>query len=193
MNVARKMIVGTGLLLAVGGLSATAVAKAKGKEAVITPAADIKWEPYAPGVPLQVGQQWGDRMKGKHGMFLKLPAGFDSGMHSHTSDYYAVLVQGTWVHTVEGDTNPPKELTVGSYVFQPGKQNHSDLCKSKIDCITFIYQDAKGDFIPAKAEKTAAKPADKAAEKPAAVAAAPAAAPAAPAKPAAAPAAPAKK
>jgi len=193
MNAARKTIAGAVLLLAAGGLSSSAAAKAKGNPPANVPTAEVKWEPYAPGVPLQVGQIWGDRNKGDHGMFLKLPAGFEAGMHSHTSDYYGILVQGTWVHTNEGDTSAPKELTPGSYVFQPGKQNHSDLCKSKIDCITFIYQDAKGDFIPAKAEKTAAKPADKAAEKPAAVAAAPAAAPAAPAKPAAAPAAPAKK
>jgi len=180
MNAARKMILGTGLLLAVGGLSSVAAAKGKGKEAVIWPVADIKWEPYAPGVPLQVGQLWGDRNKGKHGMFLKLPAGFESGVHSHTTDYYAVLVQGTWVHTVEGDTSPPKELAVGSYVMQPGKQNHNDVCKSKTDCVIFIFQEAKGDFIPAKPAAGA-----KGADKPAA------AAPAAPA--AAAPAAPAKK
>jgi hypothetical protein len=72
------------------------------------------------------------------------------------------------VHTVEGEAGPAKELPPGSYVFQPGKQNHSDMCKSKTDCIILVHQHAKGDFIPAK---TAAKPADKAA--------APAAAPAA--------------
>ena len=46
-------------------------------------------------------------------------------------------------------------------MFQPGKQRHDDLCKGKVDCITFVHQHGKGDFIPGK------KPADKAAEKPA--------------------------
>ena len=179
MNAARKMILGTGLLLAVGGLSVAAQAKAAKKEAIMMPIADVKWEAMMPGAPLQVSALWGDRNKGDHGMYLKIPPGFESGMHSHTADYYAVLVQGTWVHTVEGDTSPPKELAVGSWVFQPGKQNHNDVCKSKTECTIFIYQHAKGDFIPAKAgapAKGAEKPADKPAAAPAA------AAPAAPAK-----------
>lgn len=160
MKLASKIATGTALLLAVAGLSYTAGAKGKGKEAVIWPAADVKWEPYAPGAPLQVGALWGDRAKGEHGMFLKLPAGFEAGMHSHTADYHAVLVSGTWVHTVDGDTSAPKELAPGSYVLQPGKQNHNDVCKSKTECVIFIYQKAKGDFIPAKApagEKAAEK------------------------------------
>ena len=137
-------------MIAVAGISYTAGA-AKGKEAVMIPAPDIKLEPYAAGVPLQVAKLWGDRAKGgDYGMLLKLPAGFEAGMHAHTLDYYAVSVQGTWVHTVEGDTTPPKELPVGSYVFQPGKQMHNDICKSKVDCILFIHQHGKGDFIPAK-------------------------------------------
>jgi hypothetical protein len=104
-------------------------------------------------------------------------------MHAHTLDYYAVNVQGTWVHT-EGDTNPPKELPVGSYVFQPGKQMHNDVCKGKTDCIVFIHQHGKGDFIPGKTAAAAApaKAADaKVADaKPAAKPAAPAPAPAKP-------------
>jgi hypothetical protein len=87
----------------------------------------------------------------------------DSGMHAHTGDYHAVSLQGTWVHTVEGETTPAKELPPGSYVFQPGKQMHDDACKGKQECIVFIHQHAKGDFVPAKkpADKAAAAPADK--------------------------------
>jgi len=35
---------------------------------------------------------------------------------------------------------------------QPGVQNHNDVCKGPNDCILFIYQKVKGDFIPAKAQ-----------------------------------------
>jgi quercetin dioxygenase-like cupin family protein len=83
-------------------------------------------------------------------MLLKMPAGFEAGMHSHTADYHGIVVEGTWVHTAEGDTNPPKELGPGGYVFQPGKQNHNDVCKGKTDCIVLVHQHGKGDFIPAK-------------------------------------------
>ena len=153
---ARKSLVSALVLVAVAGLSYAAGA-AKGKAPVITGASDLKWDPYAPGVPLQVAKLWGDRTKGgEYGMLLKLPPGFEAGSHSHTADYEAVLVQGTWIHSNDGDA-APKELSPGSYVFQPGKQNHNDVCKSKTDCIVFIHQHAKGDFIPAK---TAAKPAE---------------------------------
>jgi hypothetical protein len=169
------------LVIAIAGISYKAGA-AKGKEAVILSASEIKWEPYAPGVPLQVAKLWGDRTKaGEYAMLLKFPAGFEAGMHSHTGDYHGVTVQGTWVHTVEGDTSAPKDLGPSSYVFQPGKQVHNDSCKGKTECIIFIHQHGKGDFIPAKTAAAPAKPAD---AKPAAPAApAPAPAPAAPAKP----------
>ena len=163
-NTLRKRLAGALVLAAVAGLSYAAGA-AKGKEAVnMSMATDIKFEPYAPGVPLQVAKLWGDRTKGgEYGMLLKLPAGFEAGMHSHTLDYDAVLVQGTWIHTNEGDTNPPKEMAPGSFVFQPGKANHNDVCKSKTECIIFVHQHGKGDFIPVKvaAADKAAKPADK--------------------------------
>ena len=83
-------------------------------------------------------------------MLLKIPVGFEAGLHSHTGDYHAINVQGTWVHTLaDGQT---KELPAGSYVMQPGVQNHNDVCKGPNDCILFIYQKVKGDFIPAKAQ-----------------------------------------
>ena len=132
---------------------------AKAKQGVMWSASEIKWDEYAPGVPLQVAKLWGDRTKGgEYGMLLKLPAGFRAGMHSHTGDYHAVAVQGNWVHAFTDGVE--KELPVGSYVMQPGKQDHDDACKGTTDCILFITQKVKGDFKPAKA--AAAPPADKA-------------------------------
>jgi anti-sigma factor ChrR (cupin superfamily) len=148
-----KVILGAAVLVTVAGLSyAAGAAKAK-QEPVRVPAGELHWEPYAPGVPLQVASLWGDRKKGgDYGMLLKFPAGFDSGMHAHTLDYRAVAVQGTWVHTQEGEPGAP-ELAPGSFVMQPGKQFHSDACKGKQDCIVFIHQHGKGDYIPAPAKK----------------------------------------
>jgi hypothetical protein len=138
------------ILAAAMGLSyAAGAAKAK-KEAVIVSAGELHWEAYAPGTPMQVANLWGDRTKGgDYAVLLKMPAGFEAGMHAHTFDYRAISVQGTWVHTPEGDP-AVMELAPGSYVMQPGKQNHNDVCKGKQDCILFIHQHGKGDFIPAK-------------------------------------------
>jgi len=157
-TVKRNVLAGL-VLMGVAGLSYAAGA-AKGKAPVNMPAAEQKWEPLAPDAPLQMVKLWGDRNKGgEYAMLLKLPAGAEAGMHAHTLDYHAVLVSGTWVHTNDGDTSPPKEMAPGSYVFQPGKAMHNDACKSKTDCIIFVHQHGKGDFIPGKAP--AAAPAEK--------------------------------
>jgi hypothetical protein len=160
-KVMKKAIVNGAVVLAVAVVSyAAGAAKAK-PELVRIPAGELHWEPYAPGVPLQVAALWGDRTKaGDYGMLLKFPAGFDSGMHAHTLDYRAVGVQGTWVHTQEGETAAP-DLGPGSFVMQPGKQFHSDACKGKQECIVFIHQHGKGDYIPAKPAAAAPAPAKK--------------------------------
>ena len=151
----RKNLVSASILLGVAAVSfAAGAGTAKMKPSTMVNAPDIVWEEYAPGVPLKVGKLWGDRKKGEYAMLLKLPAGFEAGMHSHTADYHAVLVQGTWVHSDDG--GEAKELAVGSYVMQPGKQWHNDVCKGTTDCIIFVHQHKKGDFIPKPAPKAPA-------------------------------------
>jgi anti-sigma factor ChrR (cupin superfamily) len=157
-NTTKKRALGVLALVTVAALSYAAGA-AKGKAAVNMPIGEMTWSPLMPGAPLNIAKLWGDRDKGEYAMLLKLPAGFEAGMHAHTLDYHAVLVQGTWVHTNEGDANP-KEMAPGSYVMQPGKQMHNDQCKGTQDCIIFVHQHGKGDFIPAK-PAAGAKPAEK--------------------------------
>ena len=143
----RRMLVLTCLLAIVAGLSIYVSAQSRPVE---TPLGQVKWQPAAPGSPLQIGILWGDRAKGpEYAMLLKLPAGSEAGWHSHTAAYHAVAVQGTWVHT-SSKGGKPIELPPGGYVMQPGKEVHNDSCKGTADCIIFIHQHAPGDFIPAK-------------------------------------------
>jgi mannose-6-phosphate isomerase-like protein (cupin superfamily) len=122
---------------------------AKTTQEITTPVADLKWEDMHPGSPQKFSVLWGDPQKGPFGMLLKQPGGgFEAGMHAHASDYHAVLVQGTWIHTVEGDGSAPKELTPGSYVFQPAWQFHNEKFVGAEDCIVYIHQLGKADFIP---------------------------------------------
>src|ERR1044072_6597322 len=134
MNRPTKWIASATLLaaVAIGGYAVGAA----GKACTIEPGRAAKWEPYAPEVPLQVAKIWGDRTKVAYAMLLKLPAGFEAGVHAHTADYKAILVSGTWIHTDEGqEISAGKELTPGSYVLQPGKAMHNDKCKDGADCI----------------------------------------------------------
>jgi hypothetical protein len=141
-----KLFVAVVAVTTVGAVSYAAGASKSVKMA----AGDLKWEPMAPNVPIQIATLWGDRTKAESGILMKFPGGFESGMHAHTADYRAVLIQGTWIHTEEG-SKETQELAPGSYVMQAGKVMHSDTCKAGAECIIFVHQHAKADFIPAKA------------------------------------------
>lgn len=142
MKLLRGMLV---LVLVACGAYSIGVAQGK---AVNMPAATLKWVPAAPGSPMQMVNLWGDQTKGDYGMLLKMPAGMVAGRHTHTADYHALGVQGTWVHTNDG--GKPIELGPGSYVMQPGKQVHDDSCKGPGECVIFVHQHAPRDFMPAK-------------------------------------------
>ena len=148
MRIVKNVVLGS-FLAAVAGVAYVAGAGGANTGTMI-PAGEIVFGPIAPGSPVQVAELWGVRTQGEHGMLLKIPAGFEAGLHAHTGDYHGINLQGTWVHTMaDGQT---KELPVGSYVMQPGMENHNDVCKGPSDCILLIHQMVKGDFIPAKTQ-----------------------------------------
>ena len=143
----RKVLVLTCLLAVIAGLSVYVSAQGRAME---RPVSQMKWEPAAPGSPLQISVLWGDRAKGpEYAMLLKMPAGSEAGWHSHTGAYHAVAVSGIWVHTSSKE-GKPIELPPGGFVTQPGKTVHNDSCKGPSECVIFIHQHTPGDFIPAK-------------------------------------------
>ena len=97
---------------------------------------------------LKAGPAYGDLSKGKHGTFIRMPAGFVSDLHTHTADYFGIVIQGVGVNQ-QGDKNNV-QLPVGSYWFQKGKEPHVTKCVSSTDCLFFIYQPDKFDYVPAK-------------------------------------------
>jgi hypothetical protein len=150
METLARIVRWPALVLIAVSVTAFGIAAAQGGDkATNTPLASIKFEPYAPGTPLQVSVLWGDRTKaGEYAMYLKMPPGFEAGRHSHTNAYHGVAVLGTWIHTNDG--GKPAELSPGGVVSQPGKQVHNDVCKGPGECIILIHQMGPGDFIPAK-------------------------------------------
>jgi hypothetical protein len=103
------------------------------------PANKIPWSAEA-GAPVQLGALWGDRARGEAGTLLRTPPGFRSGAHSHTADYWAVVVQGAWEHWVPA-TGEGKgiRLESGSHWTQVKTQLHEDACVSDISCIIFLF------------------------------------------------------
>ncbi len=95
-----------------------------------------------------VGQGYGNFSTGRHGTFMRLPSGFVTPNHTHTEDYYAVVLKGIVVNTQTGGKEV--HLPVGSYFFQRGEEDHVTKCVSKTDCLVFNVQLDKFDFIPSK-------------------------------------------
>lgn len=97
---------------------------------------------------LQAGLAYGDLQHGRHGTFIHMPAGFVSPVHTHTEDYFAVVIKGVGANQLPGGKIIP--LAAGSYWFQKGEEAHVTQCLSKEDCVFFIVQPGKFDYVPAK-------------------------------------------
>jgi hypothetical protein len=117
------------------------------RSVILRQASELEWAPQAPGLPQQLATLWGDRSTGAAGALIKLPGGFDSGLHAHSNDYYGVLIQGTLIHIDAQDRGAENELLPGAYVMQPGMGMHIDRCKPGAECLLFVYQNEKADII----------------------------------------------
>jgi beta-alanine degradation protein BauB len=95
------------------------------------------------GGEIFAGQAYGNAQEGKHGTFLRFPAHWASLLHSHTSDYYAVVVRGVMANPLKGEGDLP--LPVGSYWYQKGGEAHTTKCISKTECVAFLVSDGKFD------------------------------------------------
>jgi quercetin dioxygenase-like cupin family protein len=94
---------------------------------------------------LRAGPVYGDLQNGRHGTFVRMPANFKSPVHTHTEDYYAVVVEGVGAnHAPDGKVVP---LPAGSYWFQSGEEAHVTQCLSETECLFFIVQPGKFDYV----------------------------------------------
>lgn len=138
----------TSLLLGISIVVAAAVGTAGAQDMTgkMIAHGDLEWVPMAPDSPIMAVTLWGDAATGPYGALLKIPAGTEFPMHAHTGDYSGINLQGTWRRVIDG--GEWVELPPGSYVFQPGKQMHADICLGSDECIVFITQEVGRDFIP---------------------------------------------
>jgi quercetin dioxygenase-like cupin family protein len=131
-----------------------AVAKGgAGKAPVLTALAEAKWTPLMKEGPLPAFSDiQGDGSKSAHFSYLKLPAGFTSPPHSHSSDYWSVLIQGKMTHWAAngGSEADAKQLGVGDLTFMPAKTEHISKCFPGTECVMAVVQKGKFDFIPGK-------------------------------------------
>lgn len=91
------------------------------------------------GKPGVIGQPFG-------GMF-RVPAGGESPLHTHTSDYWAVMVSGT-ESAREKAEDAPVAIVPGATWFQPAKAAHINKCMGPEDCVFFVYYPNGMDYMP---------------------------------------------
>jgi len=115
---------------------------------VSTPVTDLTYGPT--GISdgkhgeLYAAPGYGDLGQGPHGTFIKMPAGYVSPPHTHSEDYWAVVVSGVMVNGSPG--SPDVSLPVGSYYFQKGGEPHVTKCISSTECVFFVNQSGKFDY-----------------------------------------------
>lgn len=116
---------------------------------LVAPSA-LTWTPLDPKAPAgpQLAIVTGDLLKGG-GFFLKLPPGTNPGLHTHSSDYHAIVVSGAPRHWLAGEDKKAKPLGLGSYWFQPGNQPHGDECTGTEPCVLYLVVNGAFDFAPA--------------------------------------------
>ena len=99
------------------------------------PTDETPWYKEAPNIPVDLAALWGDRAKGEGGTLLRTPPGFDSGLHSHTADYWALVVEGEWAHWVPSTgEGRGVRLLPGAHWTQVHTQLHQDACVSNPLC-----------------------------------------------------------
>ena len=113
-----------------------------------TPVTDLKYGPT--GISdgkhgeLYAAPAYGDLAHGPHGTFIKMPAGYVSPVHTHSEDYWAVVVSGVMVN--KKPDGPDVALSAGSYYFQKGGERHVTKCMSPDGCVFFVSQSGKFDY-----------------------------------------------
>jgi hypothetical protein len=141
----------TGIITAalIGLTSLAALAAVEGAPSKSIPVTELTYG--ATGVTdgvhgeLKAAPAYGDLAHGAHGTFIKMPAGYVSKVHTHTEDYWGVVISGVAVNGLPGSADIA--LPVGSYWFQKGGEAHVTKCISPNECIFFISQNGKFDYV----------------------------------------------
>lgn len=127
----------------------------EGRPSVNTPVTQLQYG--ATGVSdgthgeLKAAPAYGDLAHGAHGTFIRMPAGFVSPVHTHTEDYWGVVISGVAANGLPGAADVA--LPAGSYWFQKGGEKHVTKCLSPNECLFFISQQGKFDYVVADAPR----------------------------------------
>jgi hypothetical protein len=159
MRIGWKVSVLVVTAFALGIAGGVTVAKSAKPDYVLVPAGSAKFAPLDPKNPGggQMAVLSGDPKTGPVAFLLKLPKGA-APIHWHSSDYYALTIDGNTKHWLPGKEADAKSNPPGTFWFQPGGASgpHGDECLSDW-CTVFVQMPGKFDFTPVADPKAAPK------------------------------------
>jgi anti-sigma factor ChrR (cupin superfamily) len=108
----------------------------------------LHWlHPFGPNGPERADIS-GDEEKGPYSYFLKLPPGFDAGLHTHDHDYTAVVLGGVIENVEQGAEALARPMPAGSVWTQPAKRAHTTRCVSPAPCLVYVASAGGASFHP---------------------------------------------
>ena len=111
------------------------------------PGNNLAWEKTPEGVAF--ARLVGDRFAEPYMAMVRLPGGLSSPPHVKTANMFGIIVSGSMVHSRLGQRiSDDVILPPGSFYKIPKDLPHVSKCVSEEDCVTFLYQDGKFDFLP---------------------------------------------
>jgi quercetin dioxygenase-like cupin family protein len=113
---------------------------------------DMKFGPMDPSQPagLKLAIVSGDPKTGPVAFIIEIPPGTNAGLHSHTSEYHALAIEGTPAHWLPHEANEGAPVESGTYWFQPGGYDHGDRCTGTAPCRVFVMMPKALDALPPK-------------------------------------------
>jgi hypothetical protein len=82
---------------------------------------------------------------GQHSNFIRMPGNTASPLHTHSKEYYGVVISGVVANEPAGSSKD-RPLAPGSYWYQQGGQAHVTKCISATECLFFVTQVGAFDF-----------------------------------------------
>lgn len=134
-------------LVALFTIGLTTLVNAQNK-ATVTKTTDLKWFDAGLGAGIMISPVHGNIQNGKHSTLVKFPAGTITPMHTHSHDYYGIVISGNLKHPVEGQPETNVSLPPGSHWFMPSDVHHVTECQAGLECIVMLTQEKPFDFKP---------------------------------------------
>lgn len=149
MNRSFNKFLSATVVLTTSFCAASLRAEGEDEDVMNVPAEKMAWEVTEEGVGF--APLLGERFNEAYMAMVTLPAGLVSPAHVKSANMFGVVISGTLTHQAVG-ANADQEipLSEGSFYKVPAGVGHVSKCISAVDCVTFLYQDGKFDFVPVK-------------------------------------------